>query len=122
MAMLDISDLADEIAKTLTDEYADAQDEINTAAEDTAKELCANLKASSPKRTGKYAKGWAVTREGNTFITHNKTRPTLTHLLENGHMTRGGRRVSGQPHIAPNEQKAIETFEEKVEKILEGGG
>ena len=118
---IDISDISAEIAKTLTDEYADAQDEINIAAEDTAKELCANLKASSPKRTGKYAKGWAVTHEGNTFTVHNKTRPTLTHILENGHLKRNGGRVSGQPHIAPNEQKAIETFEEKVIKILEGG-
>ena len=124
MATVDISELSNEIAKTLTDEYADAQDEINIAAEDTAKELCANLKADSPKRknSGKYAKGWTVTRDGNTFIIHNKTRPYLTHILERGHMNRNGSRTSGQPHIAPNEEKAVLDFTGKVEKILEGGG
>ena len=117
---IDISDISAEIAKALTDEYADAQDRINIAAEEIATELAANLKADSPKNTGKYSKGWKVTRDGNTFITHNKTRPTLTHLLENGHMTRGGRRVAGKSHIAPNEQKANAAFEEKVREILGG--
>jgi len=118
--MIDISRLSEEISNALTSEYADAQDKINIAAEEVATELAANLKADSPKNTGKYSKGWKVTRDGNTFITHNKTRPTLTHLLENGHMTRSGRRVAGKPHIAPNEQKAVQKFEEKVREILGG--
>jgi hypothetical protein len=119
---INISNLADEIANSLTAEYAGAQDKINLAAEETAKELVANLKAGSPKRTGKYSKGWKVTRQGNTFTAHNRTHPTMTHLLENGHLNRDGSRTPGQPHIAPNEQKAAEDFEEKVRRILEEGG
>jgi hypothetical protein len=117
-----ISDLVNEIAESLTEEYADLQEKINVTAEETAKELCENLKSQSPKNKGKYAKGWAVKREGNTFIAHNKNRPTLTHLLENGHMNRNGTRTHGQPHIAPNEEKAAVDFEEKVRRILSGDG
>ena len=118
---IDISDIGAEIARTLTTEYADAQDKINTAAESVTKELVSNLKSDSPKRTGKYAKSWTVKRDGNTFTAYNK-RYMLTHLLENGHMNRNGTRTSGTAHIAPNEEKAVGDFTEKVTEILEGGG
>ena len=84
------------------------------------------LKETSPKRTGKYSKGWRVkTEKGRGFINctiHNATNYQLTHLLEKPHLTRNGRRTTPKVHIAPVEEKCIEEFQKGVENIIRTGG
>jgi hypothetical protein len=63
------------------------------------KKLAKELKEKSPKRTGKYAKGWrsTVRKEsavGAEVVVHNKIY-RLTHLLEKGHAKRGGGKSRG---------------------------
>ena len=96
------------------------------AAIQAAKKTVKELKATSPRRSGKYAKGWTYKKEkSGSCIVYNRSRPQLTHLLEKGHPVKGrGKTVTGQarafPHIADAEETAEKTFttylKDKIEK------
>ena len=68
------------------------------------KSCVAELKSTSPSRTGEYAAGWRMRTESDRFggyyvRIYNAAKPSLTHLLEFGH---GGPQPAGaHPHIAP---------------------
>lgn len=112
----------DGLAKAVMDgleEYAVAvADDIKAAAKKTASDCAKELKSTSPKKTGKYARGWKVKKSFENsasarYTVYNATAYQLTHLLEKGHAKRGGGRVAAIPHIEPVEQKAIEEMEKK---------
>lgn len=105
-----------DLDKILT-EYTEKVDELTDdvmkkASRDASKEL----KITSRKNTGAYAKDWAVKTEkgfGNSkiYIVYNKRHYMLTHLLENGHIKRNQYgtygRVDGDGHIKTAEQNGI---------------
>jgi hypothetical protein len=81
------------------------------------------IEQTAPRKTGAYAKSWAVrkTRETSNSLevtVHSKYRYALAHLLENGHAKRGGGRVAAIPHIAPAEVAALQSLEQKIEQEL----
>src|SRR5690606_2052022 len=80
-----VDDLAGEIVlavKTYTEEVGAA---IEEAVKETARALAADLRETSPKKTGEYAKGWTARKEGpGRYVVYNKKKPQLTHLLEHG--------------------------------------
>lgn len=70
-----------------------------------AKQCTQELRANSPRETGEYASGWKykVVFEDSDNIRariYNAKKPTLTHLLEDGHAKVNGGRVDGRPHIS----------------------
>lgn len=102
-------------------------DEINRDVEDSAKknmstvakESAQKLKNTSPRRSGSYAKGWSVKKQGDMdVIVHNKTDYQLTHLLENGHVIRNKKgtygRTNGIKHIAPVEEWAVDELPRRI--------
>ncbi len=107
-------------------EYADlATDELKESVKKAGKAVKDEIAQTAPKDTGKYAKSWTVKtikETSNTLdvVVHSKNRYQIAHLLEHGHAKRGGGRVAARPHIAPAEEKAIETLEREVEKALGG--
>ena len=119
----------DNLAKTIMEgiqEYADvASEDVKTAVRKAGKNVKAEISANAPKRTGAYAKSWAVKTEKETahsleVVVHSKNRYQIAHLLEHGHAKRGGGRVAGIPHIAPAEEKAVRQLEEDIVKKLGG--
>ena len=118
-----VDDLAGEIVlavRTYTEEVGEA---IEEAVKETAQALAADLRETSPKDTGEYAKGWTARKEGpGRYVVYNKKKPQLTHLLEHGHAKRGGGRVEGRPHIKPAKERHIPQLERKIAQILERGG
>ena len=119
----------DNLAKTIMEglqEYADvASTDVKTAVRKAGKNVKAEISANAPKRTGAYAKSWAVKTEKETahsleVVVHSKNRYQIAHLLEHGHAKRGGGRVAGIPHIAPAEEKAVKQLEEDIVKKLGG--
>ena len=119
----------DNLAKTIMEglqEYADvASEDVKTAVRKAGKNVKAEISANAPKRTGAYAKSWAVKTEKETAhslegVVHSKNRYQIAHLLEHGHAKRGGGRVAGIPHIAPAEEKAVKQLEEDIVKKLGG--
>jgi len=121
--VIKVDDLAGEIVlavKTYTEEVGAA---IEEAVKETAQALAADLRETSPKKTGEYAKGWAARKEGpGRYVVYNKKKPQLTHLLEHGHAKAGGGRVEGIPHIKPAEERHAPQLERKIVQILERGG
>ena len=113
--------------RILTDYSKDVIKETDEAFDNVSKECVQKLKSSSPKRKGKYARGWTKTTEKggglktNTVVVHNKV-DQLTHLLENGHIIRNAKgtygRVAGIKHIAPVEEWAAEELPNMIKRKL----
>lgn len=99
-----------------------AEADLKKAAMNTRKEL----KITSPKKTGEYAKGWSFKKlgGGNGYTVYNKKKPGLTHLLENGHVIRNRKkgpalgRVSGIKHIEAAAKNAISQLLKDLNKDL----
>ena len=117
--LIDISDILEEYS-------IEIQEGITQAAEDVANAGAKELKATSPKRTGKYSKGWRVNkRSGRGFVhttIYNATNWQLTHLLEKPHLLRNGKKSKPIVHIEPVEEKCIKDFQKEVEHIIKNGG
>ena len=101
-------------------------DEVRDAAVKVGEEAAGELRASGPKKTGKYSKSWKIkVVEGDETIhvtVHNARYYRLTHLLENGHANRDGSRTRGRPHIKPVEEKVKDEYLKAVEEAIRKGG
>ncbi|MBR0599046.1 hypothetical protein [Sinanaerobacter chloroacetimidivorans] len=119
--------IASELAK-YNKQVTESVKEIIT---EEANQLVENIGNDSPKRSRKiknrvlnrYSKNWTAKKQFEnslniSYTVYNKSDPQLTHLLENGFATRDGGRVEGQKHIEPNEEKMIESLQEKIEKAV----
>jgi hypothetical protein len=111
------NDLADLIAKELAAYSDEVTEEVDKIAEQVADETVDELKETSPKRYGKYRRNWKKKKLANgSFVVFNAV-ASLTHILENGHLSRNGGRVAGIVHIKPAEEKAIQNFEKRIKEI-----
>lgn len=128
MANIKINQLVGEITKELSQYSREVVEKVNISSEHVGQAAVKQLKATSPKMTGDYARSWTMTTERGTVaqpsrrIIHNRAPEyRLTHLLENGHVKAGGGRVPGIPHIRPAEQQVIEQFMQEVEEAIGNG-
>ena len=127
MSKVNIDGLADAVLKELKKFNDVTEEEFEKIAKAVAKEGTKKLKATSPRgrgsKKGHYADGWGVTylKKGNRkfqFVVHNKKKPGLTHLLENGHALNRGGKARAIVHIKPVEEWCNEEFERRVEMRL----
>lgn len=108
----------------ITNEYqVKVQDASRKGCKKVARNLARTLRANSPRKTGEYASGWAVKQEdADTCIVYNRKKPGLTHLLENGHVSRNQYgtygRVPAYPHINPAADAAQEELLAEIEANL----
>ena len=122
---IDISELPAEVTRYTTEHVEDirrvSREDIDRAGEDCARYVA----EGAPKRTGEYARGWThVTSQGAAYVesvVHNTTKPSLAHLLENGHQQFYygrdlGYRTPGVKHLAPAYEKAKRELEGRVRK------
>ena len=120
-----VEQMADEIAKMLTEYETAIVKNVDTSGKAVADKGAKQLRKTSPKRTGKYAKSWGVTREEGAFgenakyIIHNKKHYRVAHLLEHGHVMANGKRTKAIPHIKPVEEQVIREYEKKVREAIE---
>lgn len=99
MTKIGLDDLTSVIEKELTTYAKETIETMREVVEEVTDDAVDTLTVTSPKRRGKYAKGWKskATTDTNTALTktiHNRT-PGLTHLLEYGHAKQNGGRVEG---------------------------
>ena len=122
-----IDELADTVMKGLK-EYAQlVADDLKEDVKKAGKTVKQQIESTAPRKTGKYAKSWAVKKTKETsdsiqVVVHSKNRYQLAHLLEHGHAKRGGGRTRAFPHIAPAEQAGTEQLLKDIERDLKKGG
>ena len=125
---INVGDLADEIANTLSGYTVNVAEGVKVAVDETMKELVADTKKDAPDRSGRYKKAIAskVCFEDNyeKRVTWYVKKPfyALSHLLEKGHAKRGGGRVKAYPHIENNREKAEARFTERVKEVIRNAG
>lgn len=112
--------LSNEIAKALSQYTKEIEQGLEQKKEEISKEAVEELKATSPKYKGSYAKGWKVKKVGTARVVYNSTDYQLTHLLENSHALRNGGRSTPQPHIGPVEERTVEKFIAETERMIRG--
>ena len=118
-----VDKLTEEVMNGL-EEYAElTADVLKKEIQEAGKVAKQQISQTAPRKTGRYAKSWAVKKISETsnsleVTVHSKNRYMLTHLLENGHAKRGGGRVAAIPHIAPAEETAILSLERNIEREL----
>ena len=119
-----VDQLAAEVMDGL-EEYAElAVDAMKREIQETGKSVKQQISSTAPRKSGRYAKSWAVKKLSETsnsleVTVYSRNRYMLTHLLENGHAKRGGGRVRAIPHIAPAEEAGIKELEERIERALQ---
>jgi hypothetical protein len=127
MANINIDQLANEIAKGLSEYSQEVVEKVNISSGRVGKAAVKRLKETSPKDSGDYAKSWAMKTEPEIGQPHKKIihvkapHYRLTHLLEHGHAKVGGGRVEGKPHIRPAEEQVIRDFTAEVEEAIRNG-
>lgn len=115
------------LEKILKDYKQEVAESIEKAYADKAGELVKEIKRTSPRDTGAYAKGWTKKKQkfadGVSYLVYNKEKPQITHLLEYGHAKAGGLgRVEGIPHIGPARDKIEAELKAEIEDIIRRGG
>lgn len=115
----------EQLYKILNEYTEEMGEEVHETFKDIGKETSLDLKSVSKQKFKKtkhkkhYANGWTYKVKGkglNTSVTiYNRTKPSLTHLLENGHMIL----INGVNHGRTRAIKHIETAEkEALNKLI----
>lgn len=119
------------VNKILQDFMDDVELANRVSVDDVAESCVSQLKGTSPKNKGSYARTWtyetnkSLGKYGATIF--NKKNYRLTHLLEKGHdlVDKNGKKIGkgrtqAYPHIAPAEQQAIEKYETELKRKING--
>ena len=122
--MADTGSVEIQMKKLLDQVDKEVQKAMDDGMKQVAKEAVTQLRSSSPRKTGKYARGWATKQiDKNGIVIHNSKHYQLTHLLENGHVIRNKKgtygRTSGIKHIQPVEQWASEELPRRIMEKIE---
>lgn len=127
-------DLQSQMKKILEEYGQEVEQIVQEEAESAVKNAVKKLKekkrfAAGSNAKGEYARGWSSTivhsRLGMKAVAFNKKHAQLTHLLENGHVSKNGTgRVFGEvkayPHIAQINDEAEEEFVKGIERRVQG--
>lgn len=124
--MTSIDRLAQEIVSSVKAYTDDVSDAIEKRVDEVAESVRAEAEANAPKRSGKYAKGFKVTKQGSSGkakrVVWNKKNSRIVHLLEFGHAKRGGGRVAGRPHLRPAYDHHAASLPDDIKRIIRNGG
>lgn len=119
MSTVKMTGLADEIMHCLNEYTDEVIEALDKAEESLAEEGVQELKKTSPRKTGKYARSWTQKKFRTKHVIHSKKpRYRLTHLLEHGHAKRNGGRVAAITHIKPVEDKLMKEIPKKIKEAL----
>lgn len=104
------------------------EEQVKAVIKEGLDEARAEVTAASPRRSGDYAKSWAVktsaSKGGAKGVVYNKDHYRLTHLLEYGHVIRnkaGGRtygKTAERPHVAPVQKETIQRILQELEEAF----
>lgn len=126
-SVIKVNEFSKAVSDLLEDYAGDVTEIVQEETEKALKFAVKELKAKSPKKTGKYASSWKQKTEKSRLsaagVVYNEKHYRITHLLEFGHAKRGGGRTGGdkvpaQPHIESVNDEAIKKLEEGITSRL----
>lgn len=125
-----VSIRTDQIAAAIARAVQDYTEDVTAGIEKTVGEVAelvrTDTEAMSPKRTGRYARGWKVSKQDKPGVARriiwNKKHYRLVHLLEKGHAVRGGGRVPGRPHLRPAFERHVNQLQDDIRRVIRNGG
>lgn len=115
--------LAEQIQKALEEALKSTEGSLEEKLEQSAKLTVNQLKKTSPRGNSRrhYSNGWSYelvkSWKGIELVIYNKTKPQLTHILNNGFTMRNGQRKSGDGHIDRAEEIAISDVEKGLKEL-----
>lgn len=122
----------DQLASAITDAVREYTEDVSAGIErevdETAQEVLEEVQRNHPykDRTGNYTKGFKVTKQDRAGkarrVIWNKKHYRRVHLLEFGHVKRGGGRVAARPHLRPAYDKHAAQLPERIKRIIRNGG
>ena len=121
-----IDNFASEIQKILKEYSDDVSLGVSEATIETAKLGAQVVNRSAAGQFGgrKYRRSWTFEVEGRRYRTgaviYSKM-PGLPHLLEKSHKVGKHGHYSGRVHIAPVEQQIVNSYTQKIEKVIVKG-
>lgn len=78
--------------------------------------------SAGEKVHGVYKNGWRVSTDeaiyGIDCTVHQYRRPSLTWILEHGHLNADGSRTKPQPHINKNAEEELKLWYEELEQLV----
>jgi hypothetical protein len=111
---------AQDIAEILNEYDADTRRKLEETEKKIARECADYLRQTSPRKSGIYAQGWSARKNGDGWVAYNKTKPGLTHLLNNGHESANkwgkypDKPTEGDNHIGQAEEEFSERYIDAV--------
>lgn len=115
------------VMKALAEYNDHALEVLEQETKNSARKTVKDLKATAPKKTGRYASGWShKPQKGGAYVltdtVYNRTDYQLTHLLEKPHATGfGGHYPKNKDHtgiIARIEEENTQKFISEVSNKL----
>ena len=111
------------IDRALDDFLTDETETMFKCMSKAAKMAKKDVAEKSPTRSGEYKKGWSIRTKrekyGVNVLIYNKSKPGLTHLLENSHAIRNGTgRSYGDTYPGHGQFKHIQPARDKAEEYL----
>ena len=120
-----VNDMADELAKMLSEYDADVTNATKQAVDEVASGVMNEIKSHTTWNDVKYTKSYELktiydNKHGKYIIWHVKSpHYKLTHLLELGHYTRDGKTKSKKfPHVQYGEEFARNNLERVVKEKI----
>ena len=115
-----------QLNKELKDYTSEVKEKVVACQKKAANYTARKLRNTSPRKTGNYASGWTSKTEVDeltaTSTVYNRKAPHLTHLLENGHVTRNKKgyfgRTPAHVHIKPAEEDGARYFEQLLREEI----
>lgn len=131
-----ISEMESVIMDALEDYGEKASEVFQETFPKVGEEAAAELRQTSPVRTGDYAASWTFgmrdsrgSKKKNKLVVYNKDHYRIVHLLEKPHALRNGGRYEPENaktgstiHVKPVQDKAEKTAIERVKDKLENLG
>ena len=121
-----VDQLANEMTDLMKQYTEDMSSGVSQLVNETAEDVLEEVIALAPKRTGKYAKGFKITKKDEYYKTKriiwNKKDYALVHLLEFGHALWQGGRSPAIPHLRPAYQKYGARLPDDIKKLIKSGG